>query len=94
MGFFSKLFKKGTPIDDDFYEEMEEQSVNQPTTDKFNETFSKYNMKVDAQWIKGVVEKAVIPSIPYLNNFQKDHFVFPAERTILSYSIHFISKPT
>ena len=22
MGFFSKLFKKGTPITDDFYEEM------------------------------------------------------------------------
>ena len=42
----------------EYYDEMEEQSVNQPTTDKFNETFSKYNMKVDAQWIKGVVEKA------------------------------------
>ena len=27
MGFFSKLFKKGTPIDDDFYEEMEEQLI-------------------------------------------------------------------
>ena len=27
MGFFAKLFKKGTPIDDDFYEEMEEQLV-------------------------------------------------------------------
>ena len=27
MGFFSKLFNKGTPIDDDFYEEMEEQLI-------------------------------------------------------------------
>ncbi|MBR3401108.1 MAG: signal recognition particle-docking protein FtsY [Parasporobacterium sp.] len=27
MGFFSKLFKKGTPIDDAFYEEMEEQLI-------------------------------------------------------------------
>ena len=27
MGFFSKLFHKGTPIDDDFYEEMEEQLI-------------------------------------------------------------------
>ena len=27
MGFFSKLFKRGTPIDDDFYEEMEEQLI-------------------------------------------------------------------
>ena len=25
MGFFSKLFKKGTPVTDEFYEEMEEQ---------------------------------------------------------------------
>jgi len=27
MGFFSKLFKKGTPVTDDFYEEMEEQLI-------------------------------------------------------------------
>ena len=27
MGFFSKLFKKGTPITDEFYEEMEEQLI-------------------------------------------------------------------
>ena len=27
MGFFSKLFKKGTPITEDFYEEMEEQLI-------------------------------------------------------------------
>ena len=27
MGFFSKLFNKGTKIDDDFYEEMEEQLI-------------------------------------------------------------------
>ena len=42
----------------EFYDEMEEQSVNQPTTDKFSEAFSKYNMKVDAGWVKSVVEKA------------------------------------
>ena len=27
MGFFSKLFKKGTPVTDEFYEEMEEQLI-------------------------------------------------------------------
>ena len=42
----------------EIYDEMEEQSVNQPTTDKFNEAFSKYNMKVDAAWVKATVEKA------------------------------------
>jgi deoxyribose-phosphate aldolase len=42
----------------EIYDEMEEQSVNQPTTDKFNEAFSKYNMKVDAAWVKTTVEKA------------------------------------
>ena len=42
----------------EFYDEMEEQSVNEPSTDKFNEAFSKYNMKVDAAWVKSVVEKA------------------------------------
>lgn len=42
----------------EFYDEMEQSSVNEPTTDKFNEAFSKYNMKVDAEWVKSVVEKA------------------------------------
>ena len=42
----------------EYYDEMEEQSVNEPSTDKFNEAFSKYNMKVDAAWVKSVVEKA------------------------------------
>ena len=42
----------------ELYDEMEKQSVNQPTTDKFSEAFSKYNMKVDAGWVKSVVEKA------------------------------------
>ena len=42
----------------EIYDEMEEKSVNQPTTDKFNEAFSKYNMKVDAAWVKTTVEKA------------------------------------
>ena len=34
--------------------------------------------------ISGAVEKAVIPSNAYLNNFQKDHFVFPATLSIFS----------
>ena len=42
----------------EFYDEMEQQSVNEPTTDKFNEAFSKYNMKVDSTWVKSVIEKA------------------------------------
>ena len=42
----------------EIYDEMEQESVNQPTTDKFNEAFSKYNMKVDAAWVKSAVEKA------------------------------------
>ena len=33
---------------------------------------------------RGVVVNAVIPSIEYLNNFQKFHFVFPAALSILS----------
>lgn len=40
------------------YDEMDELSVNEPTTDKFSEAFGKYNMKVDAAWVKSVVEKA------------------------------------
>ena len=42
----------------EIYDEMEEQSVNQPTTDRFNEAFSKYNMKVDEAWVKATVQKA------------------------------------
>ena len=42
----------------EIYDEMDEKSVNEPTTDKFNEAFSKYNMKVDAAWVKSVIEKA------------------------------------
>ena len=30
--------------------------------------------------ISGTVEKAIIPSIEYLNSFQNDHFVSPAAR--------------
>ena len=44
--------------------------------------------------ISGVVEKAVIPSNAYLNNFQKDHLVSPATLSTFSYSIHFVLKPT
>ena len=32
----------------------------------------------------GAVEKAIIPSKEYKNNFQKDHFVFPTARSIFS----------
>lgn len=42
----------------EIYDEMEENSVNEPTTDKFNQAFSKYNMKVDAAKVKSIVEKA------------------------------------
>ena len=42
----------------EIYDEMEEQSVNQPTTDRFNEAFSKFNMKVDEAWVKATVQKA------------------------------------
>ena len=42
----------------EIYDEMDEKSVKEPTTDKFNEAFSKYNMKVDTAWVNGVVEKA------------------------------------
>lgn len=44
----------------EYYDEMEQNSVNEPTTDKFNEAFSKYNMKVDESWVKTVIEKAKI----------------------------------
>lgn len=42
----------------ELYDEMEQNSVNEPTTDKFNEAFSKYNMKVDTAKVKSFVEKA------------------------------------
>ena len=42
----------------EIYDEMDELSVDQPTTDKFCEAFGKYNMKVDSAWVKSVVEKA------------------------------------
>lgn len=44
--------------------------------------------------INGVVEKAVIPSSAYLNNFQNDHFVSPATLSTFSYSIYFVLNPT
>mgnify|MGYP004536399991 CR=1 FL=1 len=43
---------------------------------------------------KGAVVNATIPSIAYLNNFQKDHFVSPATLSTFSYSNHLVSKPT
>lgn len=42
----------------EYYDELEQNSANEPTTDKFNEAFSKYNMKVDESWVKSVIEKA------------------------------------
>ena len=30
----------------------------------------------------------------YINNFQKDHFVFPATLGLFSYSSHLVLKPT
>jgi deoxyribose-phosphate aldolase len=42
----------------EIYDEMEENSVNEPTTDKFTEAFNKYNMKVDVTWVKSIIEKA------------------------------------
>ena len=43
---------------------------------------------------RGVVEKATIPSMAYRNNFQNDHFVVPATRSIFSYSNHLVLYPT
>ena len=42
----------------------------------------------------GATENPVIPSMEYTNSFLKDHFVSPAERSIFSYSIHFVRNPT
>ena len=42
----------------------------------------------------GTVEKATIPSIAYVNNFQNDHFVFLATLGVFSYSNHFVFYPT
>ena len=37
--------------------------------------------------LKGTCEKLMIPSIAYLNNFQKFHFVSPATLSTFSYGI-------
>ena len=42
----------------------------------------------------GATEKAVMPSIEYLNSFQTDHLVSPAARLMFSYSSHLVLKPT
>ena len=42
----------------EYYDEIEEKSVNEPSTDRFNEAFSKYNMKVDSAKVKSIIEKA------------------------------------
>lgn len=42
----------------EFYDEKEEIKANEPSTDRFNEVFSKYNMNVDTAWVKNVIGKA------------------------------------
>lgn len=42
----------------EYYDELEQNQVNEPTTDKFSQAFSKYNMNVDSSWVKSVIEKA------------------------------------
>ena len=42
----------------EYYNELEQNQVNEPTTDKFSQAFSKYNMNVDSAWVKSVIEKA------------------------------------
>ena len=41
----------------------------------------------------GTWEKLIIPSIEYLNNFQKLHFVFPATRSTFSYESQYVLNP-
>ena len=54
----------------------------------------KLDNPINVDKTNGNVEKAVIPSIEYMNNFQNDHFVFPATLSIFSYSNHFVLNPT
>lgn len=42
----------------EYYDELEQNQVNEPTTDKFSQAFSKYNMNVDSAWVKSLIEKA------------------------------------
>ena len=42
----------------EYYNELEQNQINEPTTDKFSQAFSKYNMNVDSAWVKSVIEKA------------------------------------
>ena len=42
----------------EYYDELEQNQVNEPTTDKFSQAFSKYNMNVNSAWVKSVIEKA------------------------------------
>ena len=49
--------------------------------------------KIDAM-ASGAVEKAIIPSSEYKNNFQNDHLVSPATLSTFSYSNHLVLKPT
>ena len=44
--------------------------------------------------VRGAVVKATIPSMAYLNSFQKLHFVSPATRSTFSNSSHFVLYPT
>ena len=45
---------------------------------------------IKAAIANGVVEKAIIPSIAYLNKRQNDHLVVPATHSIFSYSNHLV----
>ena len=44
--------------------------------------------------VKGTVVKATMPSMAYLNNFQKHHFVSPTTLSTFSNSNHFVLYPT
>lgn len=43
---------------------------------------------------RGVVEKPIMLSIEYANNFQKFHLVVPATLSVFSNVIHLVLKPT
>ena len=49
---------------------------------------------ITAEITKGLVEKAHMPSMAYINNFQKLHLDSPATLFIFSYSNHLVLKPT
>ena len=38
----------------EYYDDLEQNQVNEPTTDKFSQAFSKYNMNVDSAWVNSL----------------------------------------